>query len=248
MDRMLYLAMSGAKQMMQAQAVNNNNLANANTTGFKADLEQFRSMPVYGQGMPSRVYAMSERPGTDLAPGSFNTTGRDLDVAIRGEGWIAVQTPAGEEAYTRAGNLRVEADGILVNGAGQPLIGNSGGPITLPPFDAIEIGGDGSISIRPVGQPPNVLAEVDRIKLVNPAPDEITKGKDGLMHLIEERVVADPDAAVQLVPGALEGSNVNAVDAMVKMIELQRQYEMQVKMMKTAKDNDASAASILRLS
>ena len=246
MDRMLYLAMTTAKQTMHAQAVNSNNLANATTTGFKQDLEQFRSMPVYGQGMASRVYAMTERPATDFAPGTFNTTGRDLDMAVRGEGWFAVQAPDGSEAYSRAGDLRIDATGILTNGAGHPVIGNNGGPIVVPPAESIEIGGDGTISIRPIGQAPNVLAEVDRIKLVNPDANDLTKGVDGLIRMKEQGTVAPADASVQLVSGALEGSNVNTVEAMVKMIELQRQYEMQVNMMKNAKENDASATSILR--
>lgn len=246
MDRMLYLAMSGAKQTLQAQAVNSNNLANATTTGFKADLEQFRSMPVYGQGMPSRVYAMTERPGTDFTPGSFSTTGRDLDVAVRGEGWMTVQSADGSEAYTRSGNLMVNANGLLTNGSGHPVIGNNGRTIVVPPAETIEIGTDGTVSIRPVGQAPNVLAEVDRIKLVNPEFGQMTKGTDGLMRL-KDGSGAEADISVQLVSGALEGSNVNTIDAMVKMIELQRQYEMQVKMMKTAKEDDASATSIMRL-
>ncbi|MCW8917929.1 MAG: flagellar basal-body rod protein FlgF [Gammaproteobacteria bacterium] len=246
MDRMLYLAMSGASQTMLAQSVNSNNLANATTTGFKADLEQFRSMPVYGQGMPSRVYAMSERPATDFTPGTLNTTGRDLDMAIRGEGWIAVQGADGAEAYTRAGDLRVDANGILTTGAGHAVIGNNGGPIVVPPAESIEIGADGLVSIRPVGQAANALAEVDRIKLVNPDSTTLTKGEDGLMRLKEEGIVP-ADAAVQLVSGALEGSNVSSVEAMVKMIELQRSYEMQVKMMNTAKENDAALSSIMQL-
>lgn len=247
MDRMLYLAMTTAKQTMHAQAVNSNNLANATTTGFKQDLEQFRSMPVYGQGMPSRVFAMTERPATDFAPGSFNTTGRDLDTAIRGEGWFAVQAKDGTEAYTRAGDLRIDANGMLTTGAGHPVIGNNGGPIVVPPAESLEIGGDGTISIRPVGQAPNVLAEVDRIKMVNPNVDEVTKGTDGLIRMKQPGEVAPADASVQLVSGALEGSNVNTVEAMVKMIELQRQYEMQVKMMKNAKENDAAATSLMKL-
>jgi flagellar basal-body rod protein FlgF len=247
MDRMLYLAMTTAKQTMLAQSVNSNNLANATTTGFKADLEQFRSMPVYGQGMPSRVYAQTERPGTDFTSGSFNTTGRDLDVAIQGDGWIAVQSVDGGEAYTRAGDLRVDANGILTTGAGHPVIGNNGGPILVPPAEIIEIGADGSISIRPVGQAANALSEVDRIKLVNPNRDDLTKGNDGLIRLKQDGAVVPADASVKLVSGALEGSNVNTIDAMVKMIELQRQYEMQVKMMNTAKENDTSLSSIMQL-
>jgi flagellar basal-body rod protein FlgF len=243
---MLYLAMSSAKQTMVAQAATTNNLANVSTTGFKADLEQFRSMPVYGEGMPSRVYAMSERPGIDTTPGPIATTGRDLDVAIQGEGWLAVQAPDGGEAYTRAGDLRLDANGLLTTGAGHPVLGNNGAPIVVPPAESIQIGGDGTISIRPIGQGANVLAEVERIKLANPAAENLTKGEDGLIRL-KEGGAAPADAAVRLVSGALEGSNVSTVEAMVKMIELQRQYEMQVKMMSTAKDNDAASNKLLQM-
>ncbi len=246
MDRMLYLAMTGAKQIEIAQAVNTNNLANATTTGFKADLEQARAMPVFGPGMPSRVYAMTERPATDLTVGTIVQTGRELDMAVRGEGWIAVQAPDGSEAYSRAGDLRIDSVGLLVNGAGHPVIGNDGGPIAIPPFEKLEIGADGTLSIRPVGQAPNVLAEVDRIKLVNPGAEALTKGEDGLMRL-KEGGIAPADAEVQLVSGALESSNVSAVEMMVRMIELSRQFEMQVKMMEAAKDNATQSDSLLRL-
>ncbi|MDH5784961.1 MAG: flagellar basal-body rod protein FlgF [Chromatiales bacterium] len=246
MDRMLYLAMTGAQQAMVAQSVNSNNLANVSTTGFKSDLEQFRSMPVYGSGLPSRVYALTERPATDVTAGAIQTTGRSLDVAVDGEGWLAVQSRDGSEAYTRAGDLRIEASGMLLTGAGLPVIGNSGAPIVIPPAESVEIGVDGTISIRPLGQTATVLAEVDRIKLVNPPVDQLTKGKDGLIR-VKQMDAVEPDATVKLVSGALEGSNVNTVEAMVKMIELQRQYEMQVKMMKTASDNDAALSSIMKL-
>jgi len=246
MDRMLYLAMSTAKQTMQAQAVNTNNLANASTTGFKEDLEQFRSMPVFGQGMPSRVYAMTERPGINLEPGPVNNTGRELDTAIQGQGWIAVQAPDGSEAYTRAGDLKLDATGMLTNGAGHPVLGNNGAPIIVPPAEKIEIGNDGTISIRPVGQEASTLAEVERIKLVNPNPADLTKGEDGLIRL-KDGGASPADASVNLVSGALEGSNVSTVEAMVKMIELQRQYEMQVKMMKTARENGNASDQLLRM-
>ena len=246
MDRMLYLAMNSAKQTMLAQATTTNNLANVSTTGFKADLEQFRSMPVFGQGMPSRVYAMSERPGVDFKSGPIATTGRDLDMAIQGEGWLAVQAPDGSEAYTRAGDLRLDANGLLTTGAGHPVLGNGGAPIVIPPAETIQIGDDGTISIRPIGQAPNVLSEVERIKLVNPEAASLTKGEDGLIRLADGGN-APADANVKLISGALEGSNVSSVDAMVKMIELQRQYEMQVKMMSTAKDNDAASNKLLQM-
>jgi len=245
MDKMLYIAMSGAKQTTLAQAINTNNLANVSTAGFKADLAQFRAMPVFGAGMPTRVYAMAERPGVDMNTGALTTTGNELDVAVRGEGWLAVQTADGGEAYTRAGDLRLDSAGMLVTGAGHPVLGN-GGPIALPPFEKLEIGTDGTLSIRPVGQAPNVLAEVDRIKLVNPPAGDLTKGQDGLVRRMDG-TIEPPDAQVQLISGALEGSNVSAVEAMVNMISLSRQYEAQLKMMETAKDNDAASDQLLRM-
>ncbi len=246
MDRMLYLAMSGAKQTMLAQAVNTNNLANASTAGFRADLEQSRSMPVFGPGMPSRVYAMTERPGVDFTPGPVNATGRELDVAVQGEGWIAVQAPDGREAYTRAGDLRITSAGILTTGAGHPVLGNGGAPIAIPPAEKLEIGVDGTVSIRPVGQGPNVLAEVDRIKLVNPPLQELTKGEDGLIRM-RNGEEAPPDAAVTLATGSLEGSNVSPVEAMVNMIELARTYEAQVRIMNVAKENEAATDQMMRM-
>lgn len=245
MDRMLYLAMTGASQTMLAQAANSHNLANVSTTGFRADLEAFRSLPVYGPGHPSRAYAMDEGSGTDFSPGAITTTGRELDVAVNGSGWIAVQAPDGSEAYTRAGDLQVTTGGMLLTGAGHPVLGN-GGPIAVPPFEKLEIAADGTISIRPLGQGAQTLAVVDRIKLVDPPGPDLEKGTDGLLRL-KNGGTAEPDAQVQLVSGAVESSNVNAVDAMVRMIELARQYELQVKTMKTAEENDAASGRLIQL-
>lgn len=245
MDKLLYVAMTGASQTMLAQAANNNNLANASTTGFRADLSAFRAMPVFGPGAPSRVYAMAERPGTDFSYGSLLATGRDLDVAVKGEGWIAVQGPDGREGYTRAGDLRISVSGQLENGAGHLVLGNSG-PIAIPPAEKIEIGADGTLSIQPVGQSATTLAVIDRIKLVKPPLQQLVKGSDGLMRM-KDNSVLPPDAAVGVSAGTLEASNVNPVEAMVNMISLARQFEMQVKMMRTSQENDASAAQILRM-
>ncbi|MCG8425951.1 MAG: flagellar basal-body rod protein FlgF [Chromatiales bacterium] len=245
MDRMLYIAMSGAKETLLAQSSNNNNLANASTPGFLSDLQQFRSMPVFGDGYPSRVYGMSERPAVDFSHGSVIHSGRDLDVAINGEGWFAVQAPDGNEAYSRRGDLKIDVNGILTTGNGLPVMGNAG-PIAIPPAEKVEIAPDGTISIRPLGQAENELAIIDRIKMVDVPLDELEKGKDGLVRR-KDGEIADADAAVQLTTGALEGSNVNVVDAMVDMIELSRRYELQVKMMKSAEDVDSSSASIMRM-
>jgi flagellar basal-body rod protein FlgF len=243
-DRMLYVAMSGAKQVLAAQAANNHNLANASTPGFRADLSAFRAMPVFDQGFPSRVYAMAERPGVQLAAGTLTQTGRELDVAIRGEGWIAVRAPDGSEAYTRDGALQVDSTGRLTS-AGHPVLGN-GGPIALPPAEKLEVGTDGTIAVRAVGEGPETVAPADRIKLVNPPPKDLIKGEDGLMHL-RSGAAALPDASVTLVSGALESSNVSAVDALVRMVELSRQFDLQVKAMHAAEDSDAASTRMMRL-
>lgn len=244
MDDMLYVAMSGAKETLIAQAAATNNLANANTTGFLADLNQFRSMPVFGEGHPTRVYAMDERPGTSFDQGSVQYTGRDLDVAVKDGGWIAVQAGDGGEAYSRRGDLRVDENGLLVTGNNLPVLGN-GGPIAIPPFEKIDVGVDGTISIRPLGAATDELAVLDRIKLVAPQYQQMQKGEDGLFRRMDGST-AEADPAQRVASGALQASNVNTVNEMVNMIELSRRYELQVKMMKTAEDNADSAASILR--
>ncbi|MFQ5469345.1 MAG: flagellar basal-body rod protein FlgF [Gammaproteobacteria bacterium] len=244
MDHVLYIAMTGAQQTMLAQAINANNLANVSTTGFKEDLTAFQGEEVYGVGYPTRVYAGAEANGVNLAAGTKKTTGRELDISINGDGWIAVQAADGTEKYTRAGNMRLSANGTLMTGAGYPVLGNSGVPIAIPQAEKIEIGDDGTVSIRPVGQPPAALATVDRIKLVNPPQIEMEKGHDGLIKMVSG-VPAVADASVRLSSGTLENSNVNAVEAMVNMIAMARQFETQVKLMSTAEKLDTASAQLL---
>jgi flagellar basal-body rod protein FlgF len=245
MDKSLYIAMSGAKQTLLAQTANANNLANAQTSGFKSDLEQFRSMPVYGPGFPSRVYAMAERPGTDLSPGAMQQTGRELDVAVEGDGWIAVQGPDGKEAYTRAGDLRITPEGLLQTGTGLQVMGQDG-PISLPPAQKLEIGKDGTISMVPLGANATNTAVIDRIKLVKPELQNLEKRSDGLMHL-KDNQTAEASADVTLVQGAIEGSNVNTIGAMVDMIELSKNFELQTKVMKSADENSQASARLMQL-
>ncbi len=245
MDRMLYVAMTGAREAMLGQVSHSNNLANISTPGFKADLAQFRSQPVFGPGLPSRVYAMTERPATDFAPGPIVTTGNDLDVALKGEGFIAVQAVDGSEGYTRRGDFRIDANGLLETGDGFKVLGN-GGPVAIPPAEKLTIGLDGTISIRPLGQAANMLAVLDRIKLVRPDSADLVKGDDGLFRLSGGQL-AEADAAVTIASGALEGSNVNGVDAMVRMIGLAREFETQIKLMDEAKSNDERAAQLLNI-
>ena len=245
MDRMIYLAMSAAKQTMKAQALAAHNLANINTTGFKADFEAIRAVPVEGPGFDSRTFALTERPGTNFAPGSIESTGRDLDLAVNGDGFIAVLAPDGTEAYTRAGDLMMTVNGQLQTGAGHPVIGN-GGPIAVPQSQSLVIGTDGTISIRPLGQEANTLAQVDRIKLVNPSIDQLSKGADGLFRMADG-ASAPADASVRVTSGALESSNVNSVAEMVRMIEHARRYEMAVKAMNTARELDTASGRLLQL-
>ena len=245
MDRFLYLAMTGAKQALQAQHHNNHNLANANTTGFRADLDALLSAPVYGPGHPSRVYSQETGVGADFAQGTLISTGRDLDVAIEGDGWIAVQAPDGAEAYTRRGDLRVNNAGLLETATGLLVMGNAG-PVAIPPAQKLQIGVDGTVSIVPLGQDANAMAVMDRIKLVKPAHEQMHKGPDGLFRTAAGFEPAD--GQVRLASGMLESSNVNTVDALVKMIDNSRQFETYVKLMSTAKENDESSSRLLRQS
>lgn len=249
MDRALYLAMSGAKQNMQAMQLRANNLANVSTTGFRADLEQARSMQAYGEGLPSRVFSMTERPGHNFEQGSVVTTGRDLDVTVQGDGWISVMDKTGKEGLTRNGNLNIDSNGLLTNSSGHAVLGETGAPITLPiPISKVEIGKDGTISVVPQGAPADAIEVVDRIKLTKPDNRTLYKDVNGLFRSKDPNAVYTADAQVKLLTGAVEGSNVNAIGEMTSLIDIQRQFEMQVKMMNTAEDMDKTSDSLLRMS
>lgn len=247
MDKFIYLAMTGARENMLAQQTHANNLANANTTGFKTDLAQARSMQVFGEGHASRVYAMTERAATDTTTGTMFETGRSLDVAIDGEGWLAVIGADGQEAYTRAGELQINTANQLVTGSGLPVMGNGGIPIIIPPSEKIDIGVDGTISIVPLGEGAAEVAVADQIKMVNPDPATLYKGADGLMH-VDGNAPQAPDLTLRMRSGYLESSNVNAVSELTSMISLSRQFEMNIKMMKEAEENSSAATNILSLS
>lgn len=248
MDKLLYIATSGAKQNMQALAIHSNNLANVKTLGFKADLEQARSMQAFGEGMPTRVFAMAESPASDMSMGALMTTDRPLDIAVKGQGWFAVQDENGDESYTRSGSLKIDETGLLMNSSGHPVLNDASDPIFLPvPYEKLDIGKDGTFTVLPQGAPPGSELTFGRIKLVNPPGNELEKGKDGLFRL-KQGGIAQPDIGVSIQSGALEGSNVNTIEAMTGMISLQRQFEMQVKMMRTAEDMDSAQNQLLRLS
>ncbi|MDX2504545.1 MAG: flagellar basal-body rod protein FlgF [Gammaproteobacteria bacterium] len=246
MDNFLFIAMSGAKENMLGQQLHMNNLANASTTGFRADFAAARSQPVFGHGLPSRVYSMSENPATDFKSGSLISTGNALDVAIDGNGFFAVLDKNGTESYTRAGNFRLTETGMLTTGSGLPVLGD-GGPVTIPPAKKIDITSDGTISIVPIGAENNTTAVVGRLKMVKPDLNNMIKNESGLM-VQNNGQPAEADGTVKLVSGAVESSNVNAMSEMVDMISLSRQYEMQVKLMKKAEEMDQSSSQLMRLS
>ncbi len=246
MDHLLYIAMSGAKENMHGISVRANNLANTGTAGFKADFEQARAMQAFGEGLPSRVFSLTEQPGQNFDAGSIILTERELDVAVQGDGWVAVQAPDGNEAYNRGGNLQISAQGMLETASGLPVMGDNG-PIQLPvPLAKVEIAQDGTVSVLPQGAPGDAMAVAGRIKLVRPLNSEMEKGNDGLFRR-KDGQIADASINVSLLSGAIETSNVNAVGEMTYMISLQRQFELQVKMMKSAEEMDRQQNQLLRI-
>lgn len=245
MDRLIYTAMTGAKHILEKQASTSNNLANSSTTGFRAQLDSFRAVPVISEGLPTRTYVVDSTVGSDFTPGAMQHTGRELDVAVQGAGWIAVQLPDGSEAYTRHGSLKVSENGILQTSSGVNVQGE-GGPIGITPDVSITIGRDGTISAIAMGIKPGASTELGRIKLVNPPTQDLVRGEDGLFRL-KNGQDAEVDPAVIVAGGTLEGSNVNVVDAMVDMISLARQFEMQMSLLKNAENNAAKATQILAL-
>jgi flagellar basal-body rod protein FlgF len=235
--------MTGAKQIMQAQAINNHNIANASTIGFRADAVSFTSEPIYGPGYPTRVNAVAGDAGTDFSSGVIESTGRELDIAVNGKGFIAVRGTDGSEGYTRAGDLQVSASGAVTTASGLPVLTESG-PLTLPPATQISIGSDGTVSVVPLGLAPSALSQVDRIKLVDPPLASLQKGDDGLLRL-KNGGKAPADAGVTLTSGVLESSNVNAAQSLINMIELQRLYELQIKSLNSTDQNEQSAERML---
>lgn len=245
MDRVIYLAMTGAKQVTLQQASVAHNLANVSTHGFKEELNVFRALPFVGEGARTRAAVVETTPRSNLDSGVIQQTGNPMDIAVRGAGWIAVQDAAGQESYTRMGQLQVSVNGILQTAGGLNVLGDAG-PIAVPPDQDVLIAKDGTVSVVPIGQNLNAVAVAGRIKLVNPPEADLARGLDGLFRL-KNGEIAQADAGVTLVSGALETSNVNPADAMVAMISLARQFDMQMRVLRSAEDNHRSADKILAL-
>ena len=244
MDKGLYVAMTGAQATLRSQAAVANNLANKDTAGFKSERVSTDTFVIPGAGLPTRVDAVPTAAGIDDSSGPVLVTGNDLDVALRDGVWLAVQARDGQEAYTRGGELRGTPDGVLTTAAGRPVLGD-GGPITVPPNEKVTIGGDGTVTVRPLGKGPETMATVGRLRLVQAtAHEQLVRGEDGLM-----RAKTPPERATgnAVTSGAIEGSNVDTAGSLVQMIELSRQFEMQVKVLRNGEEMARSSASLLRL-
>lgn len=245
MDRLIYTALTGAKQILDQQATNSNNLANASTSGFRAQVDSFRAVPVVADGLPTRVFVVDSTVGADFSSGTIQRTGRELDVALAGKGWISVQAADGSEAFTRSGALNISPNGLLQTAGGQ-IINGDAGPIAVPPEVTVAIASDGTVGTISTDTQPGPSNVLGRIKLVNPPELSLQRGTDGLFRL-KDGGVALADPFVKLSPGALEGSNVNPVEAMVNMISLARQFETQMSLLKNAENNATKATQILAL-
>lgn len=244
MDRMIYLAMNGAKHVAWQQATTANNLANANTPGFKAEQVSFRALPVQGEGSPTRTYVVDNTIGYDASQGTLMQTGNPNDFALGGPGFIAVQTPDGQEAYTRGSGFVLDETGIMRTPGGLAILGD-GGPITIPLGSQPRLTQDGMVLAVPQHGADRTPQIVGQLKLVKPANNgDVYKGEDGLFHT-QDGAQLQADPTVKLVTGALEGSNVNPVDSLIQMISHTRAYELNVKLMHTADQNAQAATQLL---
>jgi flagellar basal-body rod protein FlgF len=248
MEPILYKAIIGGKSDFDKQATIANNLANVNTPGFKADLYQAQTNYMQGpEGMhdaQTQSIIMQGSNGVDTSPGDLITTGRDLDVAIDGDGWMAVQDSKGREAYTRGGSLRLDVNGQLITSSGKAVLGD-GGPISIPPAKSIEIGSDGTITVVPLDGDVKSLAILDRIKLVKLDKTNVFKNDEGLIQ-IKNGGTATPDSNIRLLNGSIEGSNVKAIDQMVAMISAGREFDAHMKLLSTVDDNGQKLAQLLQ--
>lgn len=243
MDRVIYTAMTGAKWTLERQASVAQNLANASTTGYRAEEHRLRAVPVKSEAFASRAFVVDASVKNDFTPGPLQQTGRTFDVAIQGSGWIALAMPDGSEAYTRNGHLQISPTGVLQNHNGIPVQGEAG-PITVPPDTEVTFGSDGTLSAVQRTGGVNQVNPLGRLKLVDPPENTITRGDDGLFRVTAQGPVQQAQN-VRVAGGYLEGSNVNVVDQVVAMISLSRQFEMQTRMLQTAERDDQAASQLL---
>src|SRR5690554_1150322 len=244
MDRIVYTAASGASRVLEHQSIVSNNLANASTAGFREELAMYRAVPMQGHNsLPTRVSTATASAASSFQQGGMAETGHALDLAIRGEGWFAVQTPEGE-AYTRAGEFAVNAENLLVTQSGMPVLSADGAPIEIPERGTLTFSDDGQITVLGAGDNPNDIQNIGMVKLVNPPAEDMVRGGDGLFRLADGNI-AQPDVQVRMISGFVERSNVNPAEAMVNMIANARLFDMQMQVIKEATTNADRANGIL---
>ena len=245
MDRLIYSSLAAMRGSMAHQTATANNLANASTPGFRADLADRQALWLRGASLDSRATATEEVLAADMRAGTVIATGHPLDVALNGDAMLVVQSPDGEEGYTRRGDLQLSDSGLLTTGDGRPVLG-SGGPVTIPPADSVAIDAEGRVLIVPPGGGAAQQQEVARLRLVTPKGSDIVKGVDGLFRVRDGGALPDdPDARVS--SGHLEGSNVQSTAALVDMIEASRSWDIQLKLISAARENDTSSAELMKM-
>ena len=245
MDRLIYTSLTAMRGSMSRQTAIANNLANAQTPGFRADIANAQSLWLDGSGLDARALVSEEVLGADMRAGTVTQTGRDLDIAMQGDALLVVQAEDGEEAYTRRGDLQISPSGLLTTGDGHPVQGGQG-PVTIPPADAISIDQEGRVWVVPQGGDPENPQEVDRLRLATPTGSEIAKGLDGLFRVKGGGILPD-DPEARLLTRSIEGSNVTATSALVEMIEASRSWDTQLKMISDVRDMDSATANLMQL-
>jgi flagellar basal-body rod protein FlgF len=244
-QQLFYLVMAGLDATMDRVTAATNNLANRGTAAFKAQKPVFQAMPLYGQGMPDRVIVAATEEGADFRSGAIQKTGRDLDVAVKGPGWLIVQAPDGNPALSRNGSLAISSGGILQNSEGHVVLGEGFSPIVLPALQSITIGDDGTVSGVLLGQSPDQITALNRVMLANPPTGELQRRADGLFE--DQAAPPQPDSQVRLQVGALEDSNADTVSMMMNMIENTRIFQMQTEMVRMALTTGQGQSSPLTL-
>lgn len=245
MDRLVYTAVSGMNASMMRERMTASNMANAQTIGFKAEVMQAQAVTLDGPQLDVRALNRSEVKGANMKEGAIIATGRPLDVAMTGNTMLAVQSVDGQEAYTRRGDLSVSNTGVVENGEGLPVLGETG-PLMVPPGSTVSISQDGSVMVRDPSVPEQEPQKIDRLKLVSTAGSQLEKDLAGVFRVPGGGVLPVDDNA-KVIPESVEQSNVNSSEVLVDMIESQRLFDLRTKLVSTAKELDEGSSKLMRL-
>jgi flagellar basal-body rod protein FlgF len=244
-DRIAYTAMTGAKHTMGQLGNTAHNMANVHTPGFREVVTAFRAVPLEGEQADSRAFVVDSTPTAMFNPGPIETTDNPFDFAIQGQGFFAVRRSDGSEAYTRNGRFFRDEGGVLRIGRDISVVGDSGN-ITVPAGAEVEMNRDGTVWVRENGS--QTLNQIGQIKLVNPNIRDLVRAEDGLFELPKDQPAAQPDPSVRVIQGSYETSNVSTANAMVQMINQQRMFELNMRMIQTSEQNARQANSLMTAS